>query len=351
WYALIKDKRFIYKHFDLSHKRFIQVDFHNNLVKVFNPETKALSSLQGPTKIRAMIHCDGLFLCKFWESSGTDYTSRKLAVWNPFLRPVKWIKPSNFYKRDDVYGFGYDKVSRDKYKILRFLDKSHIEIYEFKSKLWRSADAALDSCVDLWFPQHQALSMNGNMYWIARRKKKKGNSDDKTGIFIQSFDFSRETFKDIGGVVPFETDCLGVSSDSTLVISGLGGDRLSLLRLHEREKIEVWVTNKVTYDGDVVSWSKYFHITRPDHPICPSYCGFPEYFINHKTSNTMVCCGKYDATTPYYIDVDVYEMGDGDIKKHVVAGFGHSKSYAFLNICYVYVPSLVPVLEEDEDSP
>ncbi|ESQ56110.1 hypothetical protein EUTSA_v10027458mg, partial [Eutrema salsugineum] len=335
WYALINDKRFIYKHFYLSQKRFILVNRRDNSVQLFDYETQAISSLQGPTKIQTVIHCDGV------EVSGTTgYKHEKLAVWNPFLSQIEWIEPSHSYKWSDVYGFGYDKVSRDKYKILRLLDKSHIEIYEFKSKLWRSVDAALDSCVDLWFPHYQALSINGNMYWIARRKKK-GNSDDQREIFIQSFDFSRETFKDKGGVVPFETEFLRVSPDSKLVMSGLGGDRISLLRLHEGEKVEVWVTNKVTYDG-VFSWSKCFHITRPDVPT--SYCSFPTYFMDKNTSKLMLCCGQLDVKKQC-IDVNVYEIGEGDIKKHDVAGFRDRMIYAFLNCYYVYVPSLVPVPE------
>ncbi|ESQ56111.1 hypothetical protein EUTSA_v10026802mg [Eutrema salsugineum] len=285
WYALINEKKFMYKHIDLCEKQFIQVHPHNESVQLFDPETQALSSLQGPTNIYSVIHCDRLLLCQCWRNG---YTPEKLAVWNPFLSQVEWIKPNNFYKKDDVYGFGYDNVSRDNYKILRLHDKTHIEIYEFKSKLWKSVNAALDSCVTLWYKRYQALSMNGNMYWIAQRKK--GNS--KTEIFIQSFDFSRERFKDIGCSVPLEADCI--------VISGFKGDRLALLRLHEGENIEVWVTNK------------FLHVTRPDY-LPTRYFSFPTYFIDKKTNKIKLYCGQVDVKT-HYIDVNVSEIGDGDIK-------------------------------------
>lgn len=147
-YALFNDKRFVYnyKHLDLSQKRFIHVD-ERHKVQHLNPETQALSCLQGLSGNFTMIHCDGLLLCQRYPNK------RNLAVWNPFLRRVKWIEPSNSCKNSDVYGFGYDNVSRENYKILRCDTEGRsleIEIYEFTSKLWRSVDATLSSCAKLW---------------------------------------------------------------------------------------------------------------------------------------------------------------------------------------------------------
>lgn len=65
-------------------------------------------------------------------------------------------------------GFGYNNVSPDNYKILKcdnVADKSYGKIYEFKSKLWRSVDAALDGRG----VNRHAVSINGNMYWIVYR--------------------------------------------------------------------------------------------------------------------------------------------------------------------------------------
>ena len=90
WCALLNDSRFIYKHLELSREGLIRVHDHK-LYQYINLETLALSSLQCPSDIYSMIHCNGLLLCKF------NKFTRKLAVWNPFLSQFKWIKPSSSY--------------------------------------------------------------------------------------------------------------------------------------------------------------------------------------------------------------------------------------------------------------
>ncbi|KAJ4875695.1 F-box and associated interaction domains-containing protein [Raphanus sativus] len=339
WYVLLNGKRFIYKHFDLSREQFIQLAHHNKSVNLFNLETQAPSCLQGPPEIHRMIHCDGLLLCQCIERD-----TSKLAVWNPVLRRFCWIERSlKFYLRlDIIHGFGYDNVSRGNYKIMRFnvRKNSDMEIYECKSKVWRSIDAALDSRVKLWFPDYQALSMNGNMYWIAHRTK--GNNE--TEILVQSFDFTAEIFKDIGCGVPFETECTCLRGASTLILSSFGGDRLSLLYQHRRVKIEVWITNKVT--DEVVCWSKYLNVTGPDLPKLhyPEFYNFPTYFIDQKTSTIIAWCGEFNSTKEY-IDINVYEISDGKIKKKTIKAGGHRLGYRCHNLCYVYVPSLVHLPE------
>ncbi|CAN6973637.1 unnamed protein product [Brassica oleracea var. botrytis] len=134
WCALLNDKRFIYKHLDLSWEGLIRVHDRKSC-QFINLETLSLSSLQGPSYIYSMTHCDGLLLCEF----KSDDKDRKFAVWNPFLSRVKWIKPSSSYSEYwDICGFGYDNVSRDNYKILRFCKMSgceEVEIYDFKTQL------------------------------------------------------------------------------------------------------------------------------------------------------------------------------------------------------------------------
>ncbi|KAF2610555.1 hypothetical protein F2Q70_00010363 [Brassica cretica] len=95
WCALLIDKRFIYKHLDLSREGFIRVQDHKSF-QVINLETLDLSSLQ---------------------------------VWIPFLSRVKWIELSSSYTGPPggIYGFGYDNVSRDNYKILRDNDNSELK--------------------------------------------------------------------------------------------------------------------------------------------------------------------------------------------------------------------------------
>ncbi|CAH2047830.1 unnamed protein product [Thlaspi arvense] len=214
WYAFFNDKKFIYKLLDPSQERFIQVDeFDRKSIQIFNPETKALLRLPFSDEshnyvVSETMHCDGLLLCECIER-GTYYDDDtfKLAVWNPILRGVTWIEPSNSYRRSDVHGFGYDNVSRDNYKILRINKDelpSEIEIYEFKSKLWRSVDATLE-CDHMW---DSAVSINGNMFWIARTV----NSE----IFIQSFDFPR---KHSSPYVVFQRKLNGIKTDYTCQVS------------------------------------------------------------------------------------------------------------------------------------
>ncbi|CAH2061216.1 unnamed protein product, partial [Thlaspi arvense] len=324
WYAFFSDKKFIYKHLDLSQERFIRVDVGHQSLQIFNPETNPILRLPIPGELhnhtfREAIHCDGLLIssCKNRESI------KKLAVWNPISSRVTWIEPSNSYEICDIYGFGYDNVSRDNYKILRinrFRLPSEIEIYEFKSKRWRSVDATLE-CEHMWDP----VSMNGNI---------KKNYEIES--FIQCFDFSTETFKPIC-CVPEGADHFHSSYD-TVLLSGFGGDRLSLLHHHTNGKIEVWITSKLA-DG-VVSWSKYINVTH-DPLVLHSTSSrriSPTYFT-HKTDKIMLLCEEEDFEEKY-IYTNVYEICEGVIKKQDEVRGRHR---LYENPCNVYVPSLVPV--------
>ncbi|ESQ29462.1 hypothetical protein EUTSA_v10024004mg [Eutrema salsugineum] len=328
WYGLLSEKIFIYKHLDISNskERFIFPDIDN--IQLFDLETEALVRLPIPNEFHSRvysktIHCDGLLLFRTYGD-----TRGELAVWNPFLRRVKWIKqPLKSYP--EVYGFGYDNVSRDNYKILRMCKErrrkfsTEIEIYEFKSKLWRSVDAALE-CNELLKP----VSIYGNMYWIAQKDLKVNLGIE---VFIQSFDFSTETFK------PIHTECFRVSSDDEVVLSGFRRERLSLLH-HNHVKIDFWVTNKVT-DG-TVSWSKYFSVSRLVPKLHTTFhCSF--------LSNKFKLWGKEDGPgiNSIYVYVNVYKMGEGNINKQ----FEMRRRVIWYDLfrcdCHVYVPSLVPVPE------
>ena len=334
WCALLNDKRFIYKHLELSREGFLRVHDHK-LYQFINIETLALSSLQGPSDITSMIHCDGLLLseCRF------DSVDKKLAVWNPFLRQIKWIEPINSIKGHyGFYGFGYDNVSRDNYKILKFCNKlgyDSVEIYEFKTQLWRSVHYSHAYSWYAWFDE--AVSMDGNMYWFAERL----NIDKSiTKFFILCFDFSREIFK--------ETCCLPfITRDDDWVIphlSGFGRDSLSLLSKDKYAKIQLWVTNNVT--DEIVSWSKYFNMTPPYLPIIS--CGFfrnMTFFI-HKTNMIMLWCLEEDIQNKN-IYVNVYEIGEDVVEKQVeTERHRWCDQASFRSRCYVFVPtSLVPVPE------
>ncbi|CAA7033131.1 unnamed protein product [Microthlaspi erraticum] len=340
WYALFNDrKRYMYTHLDLSKDRIMLVD--KKSFQLSDPETKAFLLQPTPHELHncnvlRTFHCDGLLLCECLQK-GSCYGSRKLAVWNPVLSQVKWIEHSNPYRNLDVYGFGYDNVSRDNYKILRISNKdvfkikgksSEVEIYEFKSKLWRSVvvDATLE-CEPPW----TYASMNGNMYWVNSR------------IFIQSFDFSTETFKTLccvpDGVEWFSSD------HSSLVLSGFGRERLSLLQRNEHVKIDVWVTNKVTDDG-IVSWSKYFNVSIPDPPtLSPSlFNRCCSKYLVVKTNKILLWCEDVDER---YVYTNVYEMGvEGLTKKQVeMTERARWDDYEKPCVSCVFVPSLVPVPE------
>ncbi|KAG2294074.1 hypothetical protein Bca52824_040743 [Brassica carinata] len=254
-----------------------------------------------------MIHCDGLLLCRF------DNRDNNLVVWNP-----SYTGPPG-----GIYGFGYDNVSRDNYKILRFkkeLEYEVVEIYEFKSQLWRR------------YTCH--VSINGNMYWYAGRDN--DNSELKS---------SSNTC-----CVPF------VNGDwHSPFLSGFGEDRLSLLSEHKDETmIQVWVTNKVT--DEIVSWRKYFNVTyeivtRSKYfnvfPPCLSILStsnFPTYFI-HKTNRIMLWYEKEDHQDEN-IYVNLYEIGGGEVKKLVETGRHRRWDMCDVpKLCYVFVPNLVPVPE------
>ncbi|KAG7626222.1 putative F-box protein [Arabidopsis thaliana] len=348
WFALLKDKRFIYKYLDLfqEQERFIRID---RIVQIIDPVKGARSSSPIPqefdnvAQISTMVHCDGLLLCRCKNERSRSY---KLAVWNPFLSRVKWIEPMDFYSSNDFYGFGYDNVCRDEYKLLRIFDgeiedeseiagsyEPKIQIYDFKSDSWRIVDdTRLDWSID---PPCKGVSVKGNMYWIA-------HWNNRPEIFIQSFDFSTETFKIVCNL-PFECNVL-----DTAALSSLRGDRLSLLHQSgETMKIEVWITNKLS--DEVVSWTKYIDVTSPDLPTLHTdqHLTHPSYFID-KNDNIMVWCEQEtEEETDDDVCVSVCMISkDGIVKKQIDAGRCDLCSDNRPFVCgYAYVPSLVPVPE------
>lgn len=109
-YGLVKEKRFIFKHLNLSKKRFIQIYLDN--FQIINPVTLNILYLPVPSEFLmgktakslcyiSLIHCDGLLLCR----CDLGRSNPKLAIWNPVLNSrVKWIEPSHPYNSYDAYG-------------------------------------------------------------------------------------------------------------------------------------------------------------------------------------------------------------------------------------------------------
>ncbi|CAH2061308.1 unnamed protein product [Thlaspi arvense] len=316
WYTFFNDKIFIYKHLDLYQERFIgfnQTDPKST--QIFNPETNGILRLPTPDELHSytfsgVLHsCDGLLLCVCVDrcTHGND-KYRKLVVWNPILSQIKLIEPSSSYNEFDIYGFGYDIVSRDNYKVLRISkeyykdESSEIEIYEFKSKRWRCVDATLEC--DMW----ASVSIYRNMYWLAQKR--------------------------------MGTECsLSLSNDQTVrvLLSSFGGDKLSLLHQDIHMEIDVWVTNKLT-DG-IVSWSKYYNVIADTLILHSSshHNVLRTHFI-HKTNKIMLWCEELDVKMGDSC-TSIYQMGDGyEIKKQVAMTERSKHKY-----CDVYVPSVVPV--------
>ncbi|EOA29644.1 hypothetical protein CARUB_v10015146mg [Capsella rubella] len=349
WHALLKDKRFIYKHLDLfqDQERFMRID---HTVQIIDPVNVARSSSPVPdvfhdvAQISAMVHCDGLLLCRCKNMSSRGC---KLVVWNPFLNRVKWIEPMDFYSSNDFYGIGYDSVCRDEYKVLRIFDgeldedeseiagscEPKIQIYDFKSDSWRLVDdTTLDWSID---PPCKGVSVIGNMYWVA-------HWNNRPELFIQSFDFSTETFKVVSDL-PFECDVLDIAA-----LSSFRGESLSLLYQHEETmKIEVWITN--TLSDEVVSWTKYLDVSGFDLPTLHTDkdLAHPSYIIDTNDS-IMVWCEERTEDETNDVCVSVCKISkDGTVEKQVDAGrcdVCGDDDRPF--VCrYVYVPSLVPVPE------
>ncbi|XP_010484095.1 PREDICTED: putative F-box only protein 15 [Camelina sativa] len=337
WYALVSsDKKFMQKHLDNSPERFLKIDV-DETVQIMDPATGVFSVTPIPHVFRntypivSMVHCDGLMLCMCRGVRG----DAGLAVWNPFPKNIKWIQPSVCYWGTDYFGFGYEKASRHNYKILRFsgdvsfsrVEESDpkCEIYDFNSVSWRSIDAEFGVDVDT---DCVGVSVEGSMYWIALRKEAE--------FFILSFEFSLETFTEVCICSPFwETRRLGC----------FNGDRLSLLTQDEESmEIHVWVTNKLS--DVVVSFSKYFSVTRSDLPALQFHgdMALPGYFISKKRSIMAWCEGDEEDDDKWYTCITFYEIDQGGVRKQIETGRHGLSEYNDPLICsYGYVPSLIPV--------
>lgn len=337
WLALFQDKRFIYKHLALLQEHIIRT---NHMVKIINPVIGACSSLSLPNEfqvrgdIYTMVHCDGLLLCIFESGS--------MAVWNPCLNQVRWIKPLTSSYKGCCYGIGYDGLSRDNYKILKFVNgaftkneyantgsyKPEVDIYEFKSNSWKTFKVSLDWHV---VTHCKGASLKGNMYWISKWNR-------KPDIFIQSFNFSTETFEPLCTTLPFEYRVYDV-----LALSAFRGDNLSLLhQSKETSKIEVWVTNKVK-NGMSISWTKFFSVTRSDLPVlvASENISYPVHFID-KNNRIVVCCEEVLADRRN-VAVNIYVIGEDEIKSQDEIE-QHQIGFSWPYISgYAYLPSLVPV--------
>ncbi|WZZ29691.1 F-box protein At3g08750 [Brassica napus] len=360
WHALITSRRFIYEHLRRSPQRFIRTD--ETVVQIMDPVTRRRSDsplpkeLQRPYDVNVMIHCDGLMLCM---RGHFQYRKTNLALWNPVLRELRWIKPSKCFTPSDYYGIGYDiNKSRYDYKILRFYerrydhymrhddyydededdddDEAEVEIYECKTRSWRTLGDAKVDCWDVDITC-KGVSVMGNMYWFAQ---KYWEAEKKHRSYILGFDFSAETFKDV---------CFAPPSRGDNYLACFDGDRLSLLQQDQEttSPIEVWVSSKLAGDGDVL-FSKYFSVSRPDLPalLFHTDMAHPVYCVG-KHKRVMAWCegDVYDGDDKIPPTcVIFYEIDEGGVRRQLETERHYGSGYSGTFLCgYVYVPSLVPL--------
>ncbi|CAH8302628.1 unnamed protein product [Eruca vesicaria subsp. sativa] len=80
-----------------------------------------------------MVHCDGFMLVAYnmWKYRDDRSRDTNLALWNPVLKNLRWIEPSQSIMSSEYHGIGYKNKPSDGYKILRFTSRPwEIERYE-----------------------------------------------------------------------------------------------------------------------------------------------------------------------------------------------------------------------------
>ncbi|XP_010468696.1 PREDICTED: protein SUPPRESSOR OF NIM1 1-like [Camelina sativa] len=296
WNSLFNDKSFLNNHFSRSRPQF----FFQTNSKIYSADIIDHNIIDPTIELRELpasfdipyedtmnlttfTTCDELLFCtyQFWKN-GT-------ALWNPWLRQVKWIEYEPYYK-DTIFcisGLGYDNSRPQKvYKVLGyFFWRLGQEAYPYQVRV------AIYQCTSHTFTiidtpdeaKRPNVSLNGNLYWIT------SNVEGPSGeYFIRSFDFSTESFK------PF---CLLPCQKNHLfdmfILAVYERDRFSLLKqYYETRKIDIWVTKKsIDIEEEEVVWLKL--MTLPTNNL-RSLCWMFDpisYFIYGKT--LFMCCGGH----------------------------------------------------------
>ncbi|KAH0891739.1 hypothetical protein HID58_054168, partial [Brassica napus] len=230
WLGLFNDKRFVNKHLALVEEHFIRINSDRK-----SHDQIACSSFSLPYEFQAtpdiytMIHYDGLLLCILESSAMAKSVHNNTVV---------------------------------------------VDKYELKSNSWKKYKVSLDWHV---VKTCREVSLMGNMYWIAKW--------NQAGYFIQSFNFSTETFEPLASL-PFAYGAYDVHN-----LAAFRGNNLSLLvQNKETEKMDVWVTN-MAKKGVIISWTKFFSVTRPERKVfraCEAIAT-KVHFIDKK-NRVVVCC-------------------------------------------------------------
>lgn len=257
-----------------------------NMVKLHFPDP-----FQQDTQTLHRLHCyDFINLCSTSDfifaycslRHNLDFDIR-VALWNPTTEDFKVIPPHtsqpyaanashdviNFHSRDNLHGFGYDRVTND-YKMISYVTFAaprlfrmtggyvplgdHIslqplwEIYSLKSNSWRKLDIVMPStsCTT----NRTRAYMNGVCHWWCIQHFQFESKAD-----LVSFDLSNETF--ITTPIPlYIDDCTDVDDYCSWRHLAVLNGSISLFTYHEH-----MATFKISVLGELSvkeSWTKLF---------------------------------------------------------------------------------------------
>ncbi|KAL1200779.1 putative F-box/LRR-repeat protein [Cardamine amara subsp. amara] len=252
---------------------------------------------------------------------------KKTAVWNPWLRQVKWLEyEDNMF---DVHGLGYDNTKPEKvYKIFGgfICLRKNQQVYHQRVAIYECASHAfkfIDTPDEDW-PIDNAkrfhVSFKGNLYWISWNPNTAEN-------YIRSFDFSRDIFKPFS-VLP----CRKNKAKDGLILSVFKGDCFSVLKLcYATRTIEIWVTKNKIDDGHQVVWINLMTLQPSYMPNIVSKCFGLSYFIYDNTTLIMACAEEDNGAPCIYI-----------IKRDMFKKIQIGSEWLQYVHC-VYVPNFIPL--------
>ncbi|CAH8261455.1 unnamed protein product [Arabidopsis lyrata] len=334
WNALFKDQRFTKKHFSKAPKesmilmskeyRVFPVNVNLNVAPPSIDFKGALGlkdshSNAEQVDIVQVFHCDGFLLCTTKDN--------RLVVWNPCLGETKWIQLKADYVKDGsrfTLGYIQNNKSCRSYKILRrwgCMDYERFAIYEFSSNSWRVLDDVfLGYVIQRKGYSSGASSLKGNTYWVASR------NIDKYKCLL-SFDFTEESFKHLC-LPPFQNHgCVTLSVSREEQLSALN-------RSYEASKIEMWVTNKIDIESELL-WSKSFVV---DSRVGNCFNIFTSLLIDEE-KKVSLCCSLGEKL--------VYTIGEDDGYYTEIPYISNSRWWSYSikwrPLIFNYVPSLFQI--------
>ncbi|CAA7048021.1 unnamed protein product [Microthlaspi erraticum] len=322
WNALVKEERFSKKHSANASRQSLVIMLIDFRVYVVSVDLRAMQdnkvaltrqfTLEDPQSnsseevdICNVIHCDGLLLCTTEDD--------RLVVWNPVSGETKWIQPRKSFHKNDVFALGYDRKSSC-YKIMRmdhFDDRfataeNELEIYDFTSNS-RSVLSVTAFAFSIRRSQTRGVYVKGSTYWLAH--------DEALHKFLQSFDFSTETFQSRSSL-PYPPD----QYYSSCTLSVVREDQICLLDVYS---LDVWMSSKIESNG-FITWSKI------RKAIANYKFSYGMSFVADEQHKVLVC---YDKKNLHIVAEDRYiQVTDN--------GHGENSSCAFVQS---YVPTLVRI--------